>query len=85
MIDIKYDLFKCIWRSWKWYIYYMGPVVSKQQMEKLKSDKINIYELQAFLKHVKTEEDIEEAIKHYLSIMTVKEKIGQLQQLSYGA
>jgi hypothetical protein len=35
------------------------------------------------LNYIKYEKDIEVAIKHYLSIMTVQEKIGQLQQLAY--
>jgi beta-glucosidase len=36
------------------------------------------------IKSIKTEEDIEAAIKQYLNIMTVREKIGQLQQINYG-
>jgi hypothetical protein len=40
--------------------------------------------METFVSNIKTEEDIEAAIKQLLSIMTLKEKIGQLQQLSYG-
>lgn len=36
------------------------------------------------IKSIQTQEDIEAAIKQFLSIMTIKEKIGQLQQISYG-
>jgi hypothetical protein len=36
------------------------------------------------IKSIKTAEDIEAAIRQYLSIMTVKEKIGQLYQISCG-
>lgn len=53
-------------------------------MEKLKSERVDLGQLQKFVKSVKTEEDIETAIKQYLAIMTIKEKIGQLQQISYG-
>ena len=41
-------------------------------------------QLQSYLSQVKTDDDIETAIKQLLSIMTLKEKIGQLQQISYG-
>jgi len=40
--------------------------------------------LQVYVSHIKTAEDIEIAIKEYLSKMTLREKIGQLQQISYG-
>lgn len=62
----------------------MGVSFSKQQLEKLKSERIGLEQLQAFVRQIKTAEDIETAIKKYLGIMTVKEKIGQLQQISYG-
>lgn len=62
----------------------MGNSLNKQQMEKLKSERVDLGQLQKFVKSVKTEEDIETAIKQYLAIMTIKEKIGQLQQISYG-
>ncbi len=41
-------------------------------------------QLEAYLSKVSTADDIETAIKQLLSIMTLKEKIGQLQQISYG-
>lgn len=62
----------------------MGNSLNKQQMEKLKSERVDLVQLQKLVKSVKTEEDIETAIKQYLAIMTIKEKIGQLQQISYG-
>jgi len=62
----------------------MGIALPKQQMERLKGERINLEQLQHFVSHIHTEEDIEIAIKEYLSKMTVKEKIGQLQQISYG-
>lgn len=62
----------------------MGVALPKQQMEKLKGERISLEQLQVYVSHIKTEEDIEIAIKEYLSKMTIKEKMGQLQQISYG-
>lgn len=58
--------------------------ISAQQVERLKGERVDLEQLHKFVKAIKTEEDIEAAIKQYLSIMTLKEKIGQLQQISYG-
>ena len=62
----------------------MGNSINKQQMDRLKSERVDLAQLQKFVKSIKSEEDIETAIKQYLAIMTLKEKIGQLQQISYG-
>lgn len=62
----------------------MGQVPSIQQMQKYKSQRIDLAHLQAYLSKVSTADDIETAIKQLLSIMTLKQKIGQLQQISYG-
>jgi hypothetical protein len=62
----------------------MGVTLSSQQMEKLKFERVDKMYLEKCINSIKTEEDIEAAIKQYLSIMTIKEKIGQLQQISYG-
>lgn len=62
----------------------MGNSINKQQMDRLKSERVDLAQLQKFVKSIKSEEDIEIAIKQYLAIMTIKEKIGQLQQISYG-
>ncbi len=62
----------------------MGNQLTKQQMDKLKSERIDLEQLQNFTRNIKTAEDIETTIKYYLNIMTLKEKIGQLQQISYG-
>jgi hypothetical protein len=40
--------------------------------------------LHSWVRKIKSKEDIEEAIKAYLNIMTIQEKIGQLRQLSVG-
>lgn len=42
------------------------------------------HQVNSFIKSIKTEDDIETAIKQLLTIMTLREKIGQLQQISYG-
>jgi len=62
----------------------MGQVPSAQLMEKYKSQRIDLASFQAYLSKVNSEDDIETAIKQLLSIMTLREKIGQLQQISYG-
>ena len=62
----------------------MGATLSQQKMEKYKYERIDKLLLEDMVKSIKTQEDIEAAIKQYLNIMTVKEKIGQLQQISYG-
>ena len=62
----------------------MGQTLNKQQVEKYKSERVDLEQLQSFVKKIKTQEDIEEAIKKYLAIMTVKEKVGQLFQLTCG-
>lgn len=62
----------------------MGATLTQQQMDKFKSERIDKIQLEKCIKSIKTQEDIEAAIKQYLSIMTVREKIGQLQQVSYG-
>lgn len=62
----------------------MGQAPSQQHLEKLKSQRLDLNEFNNYLKRIKTEDDIETAIKLLLSIMTVREKIGQLQQISYG-
>jgi beta-glucosidase len=62
----------------------MGATVSHQKMERYKHERIDKLFLEEMIKSIKTEEDIEAAIKQYLNIMTVREKIGQLQQINYG-
>lgn len=62
----------------------MGQVPSQQQMQKYKSQRIDLAQLEAYLSKVSTAEDIETAIKQLISLMTLKQKIGQLQQISYG-
>ncbi len=62
----------------------MGATLSHQKLEKYKYERVDKLFLEDLVKSIKTEEDIEAAIKQYLNIMTVKEKIGQLQQISYG-
>jgi hypothetical protein len=62
----------------------MGQVPSQQHLEKLKSQRLDLSEFNNYLKRIKTEDDIETAIKLLISIMTIREKIGQLQQISYG-
>ena len=62
----------------------MGVTLSKQQVDKLKHEKVDLQQLHLMVQNVKTEDDIEQAIKQYLSIMTIKEKIGQLFQMSCG-
>ncbi len=62
----------------------MGQVPSQQHLEKLKSQRLDLSEFNNYLKKIKTEDDIETAIKLLISIMTIREKIGQLQQISYG-
>jgi hypothetical protein len=62
----------------------MGQAPSQQHLEKLKSQRLDLNEFNNYLKRIKTEDDIETAIKLLLSIMTIREKIGQLQQISYG-
>lgn len=62
----------------------MGLVPSQQHVEKLKSQRLDLEQLQSYISKVQTDDDIETAIKQLLSIMTTKEKIGQLQQISYG-
>lgn len=59
----------------------MGATLSQQKMERYKSERIDKLFLEDMVKSIKTQEDIETAIKQYLNIMTVKEKIGQLQQV----
>ena len=60
----------------------MGATLSHQKLEKYKYERIDKLFLEDMVKSIKTEEDIEAAIKQYLNIMTVKEKIGQLQQIN---
>lgn len=62
----------------------MGQAISNQQLDKFKYERIEKIQLEKYISNIKTEEDIEAAIKQFLSIMTLKEKIGQLQQISYG-
>lgn len=62
----------------------MGATLQKQQIERSQGEKISLEQLQVYVSQIKTEEDIEVAIKEYLARMTIKEKIGQLQQISYG-
>jgi len=36
----------------------MGVTPTKQQLEKLKSEKIDLFQLQSFIKSIKTDDDI---------------------------
>lgn len=62
----------------------MGVTLTKQQLDKFKSERIDKIQLDKCIKSIKTQEDIEAAIKQFLAIMTIREKIGQLQQISCG-
>lgn len=62
----------------------MGVNISGQQLEKWKHERIERVQVEKLVHGIKTEEDIEAAIKSLLAIMTLREKIGQLQQISYG-
>jgi hypothetical protein len=61
----------------------MGTRLLGNQLEHLKTHCIDKLHLEKLISGIKCAEDIEVAIKQYLSIMSVKEKVGQLQQLSY--
>jgi len=50
----------------------MGQVPSQQHLEKLKSQRFDLSEFNNYLKRIKTEDDIETAIKLLLSIMTIR-------------
>lgn len=50
----------------------MGQLPSQQQIEKLKSQRLDFAQLESYLSKVSTAEDIETAIKQLLSIMTLK-------------
>jgi hypothetical protein len=50
----------------------MGIHPTKQQMDKLKIESIDLFKLRLWLAQIKSEEDIEAAIKALLSIMTIK-------------
>jgi beta-glucosidase len=62
----------------------MGVTLSKQHMDKMKCERVDLEQLHSMVKKIKTNEDIEEAIKIYLNMMTLREKIGQLFQISCG-
>lgn len=59
----------------------MGLSFGRQQPESLSSGKDDLRSLYA---QVRDDDDIEQAIKMLLGIMTQREKIGQLTQISYG-
>lgn len=50
----------------------MGQVPSQQHLEKLKSQRLDLSEFNNYLKRIKSEDDIETAIKLLLSIMTIR-------------
>ncbi len=62
----------------------MGASVSNQQLERWKHERIERVQVEKLVHEISSEEDIEAAIKSLLAIMTLREKIGQLQQISYG-
>ena len=50
----------------------MGQLPSQQQIEKLKSQRLDFSHLDSYLSKLNTAEDIETAIKQLLSIMTLR-------------
>jgi GTP:adenosylcobinamide-phosphate guanylyltransferase len=61
----------------------MGANISNQQLERWKHERIDRLQGEQLVREINTEEDIEAAIKALLAIMTLREKLGQLQQLNY--
>lgn len=58
----------------------MGSFMSR----KLEPEALRKEDIEELHRSVKTDDDIETAIKKLLEVMTLQEKLGQLQQISYG-